>query len=134
MSHAHFAFIFVFVLQPVRDRAACSILDTYVGSLRGNVARAARPLIDSRRSLRVLQLLCVVTCTRRPRRAGEGGRNMLCRCPRRYAYSSAVRNLSGMCECVLELLGSLEQMKTSGARAVICITVHGVPSECNCLI
>jgi hypothetical protein len=59
---------------------------------------------------------------------------MLCRCPRRYAYSSAVRNLSGMCECVLELLGSLEQMKTSGVRAVICITVHGVPSECNCLI
>ena len=30
-----------------------------------------------------------------------------------------VHNLSGKCECVLELPGLLEQMKTSGARAVI---------------
>ena len=59
---------------------------------------------------------------------------MLFRCARRYAYSSAVRNLSGMCECVLELPGRLEQMKTSGARAAICITVNCMPSECNCLI
>ena len=118
MSQVYFVFVFVFVSHHVRDHAACCILDTKFGSRRENVARAAQTLIVSRRSLRVLRLFRVVTCTRLVLLAKEG--EICCAVVLGATrIRLLVRNLSGVCECVLELPGRLEQMKMSGARAGI---------------